>query len=290
MSSMGQIKYGHIKSDHKKEDLISMFLENEVYPLFIQEGLFKSAEFFAFEDAEEQMQGKDVVCTLNKGEKLFIDNKTRWSVVNNNSKKIQSIPFEIRTFNTYGKHRQDGWFVCLSDELYKENIHATDYILAIHPYTKDPTLKIKDKIKYEDIYKLDMLFIRVDDIFAHFKESYNLSFKTVYENGLKFDNKLLKMKEEGKYIPYSERKCVEGFESGIKEDIDDKWEPYTAYDDIFRHSIGKFIEAPLNILIREEVCKQFPHTRHFVYTVNDGITEKYDTLERRPLSKREIKK
>lgn len=273
------------QSDAKGERMMDRFLVDKVYPELVRMGIAK--KITSVTDKELQEAGVDATWEMEDGSVIYVDNKTRCSVLNTAS---AAVPFELITSDTNGDNRHEGWFTLLSGKLFKDKAHLTDYVLFIHPYSKDRKQTDFNEIKYSDIRTLDVLMVRVDEVFKYLEEYYKLTMEDICEKTVEFDHEYIKQtkgmsEDELKFIS---RKCADGFERGIRDRVNNKGEEYTSYDAVIHTSARSYMpEDPVNLLIREDVCKTFPHTRHFVFDVYKGLSEFYDIKERRELSKKD---
>lgn len=273
--------------DEISERIMDRYLVNKVYPEFVKAGLIVA--IVSVTDEELQKNGVDAFWETESGEQIAVDNKHRLSALNQTSR---AVPCELITNERDGSNRHDGWLIQLSQLLYRDRAHLTDYILFTHPYTANRKETDFNKVKYEDIKAVDMLMVRVDELFEYLYKYYNLSMEDIKNTAWAFDKDFME-KTEGlseDELANVSRKCVTGFERGIRDCISRKGESYITYDAVIHTSARTYMkEDPVNLLVREDVCKIFPHTRHFHYDVYDGLSEFYDIKERRAFSKKEEK-
>lgn len=268
------------EEDTSSERKMNKFLMKNVYPEFIKMGLIE--DIINIDDVELQKKGVDAIWKCTDGTEIIFDNKNRASTLNIRS---AALPFEVRTNTRDGKIRYDGWFTKLSEEMFGTEIHKTDYILFTHPYSKNKEDTNFDKLPIDDIKGVDIIICRADEVHKYLKEYYKTSFKEIYKKTLAFDAEFMSKTDGLDSIPHTWRKCTDGFERGLRSRTYNG-KSYETWDTLIHTSARSYmLEDPTNLLIREDVIKNLPHTRHFYYSIYKGLSENTDVKERRPFEK-----
>ncbi|MFT4312216.1 MAG: hypothetical protein ACMXYF_03225 [Candidatus Woesearchaeota archaeon] len=188
----------NFEHDLSQEKVVAQFLDLHFYP-------FLTTDFYRFTEKDAQLQGKDVLFTLQNLHKIAVDEKAQTTYINQN---LPTFAFEVSFFRN--NQIRMGW---LFDTSKVTNFYFLIWIKA----SKEKNIRV------EDIQELDCLLIDRKDIHI-FLATKNITVESIEEDikyilNNKLTGKIKYKSDEEAYFYFTERLTEKPINIVIKKSI-----------------------------------------------------------------------